>query len=119
MHDRVKNIRKHLNLTQEEFGNRLGITATAVSRIEKGTRPVTSQMQKAICNVFKVDEDWLRDGLGEMFGDPDAELQAMVDVAMTGQNNIRKAMIIAIASLPEEELAIFEKFLDLIEKRRG
>lgn len=67
MNTRIKQLRKTLNLTMEEFGKRLGVTRTAISNIESGNRNVTEQMFKSVCREFKVTEDWLRTGEGEMF----------------------------------------------------
>ena len=43
--ERIKEIRKSLNLTLEKFGEKIGVTKTAISRIEKGERGCTEQMQ--------------------------------------------------------------------------
>lgn len=65
--ERIKEIRKSLKMTMERFGERLGVTKTAISNIEKSNRNVTEQMRKAICREFNVNEEWLRTGNGEMF----------------------------------------------------
>ena len=65
--ERIKEIRKSLKMTMERFGERLGVTKTAISNIEKSNRNVTEQMRKAICREFNVNEEWLRSGNGEMF----------------------------------------------------
>lgn len=65
--ERIKEIRKSLEMTMERFGERLGVTKTAISNIEKSNRNVTEQMRKAICREFNVNEEWLRTGNGEMF----------------------------------------------------
>ena len=65
--ERIKEIRKSLKMTMERFGERLGVTKTAISNIEKSNRNVTEQMRKAICREFNVSEEWLRTGNGEMF----------------------------------------------------
>jgi transcriptional regulator with XRE-family HTH domain len=67
MNLRFKKLRKSLNLNQTEFGEKLGITTTAVSKIEKKTNNLTEQNIKAICREFNVNEEWLRTGNGEMF----------------------------------------------------
>lgn len=69
--ERVKEVRKELGLTLERFGERLGVTKQTVSRIENGVNNLTDQMQKAICREFNVSEEWLRDGVGSMFVEPD------------------------------------------------
>ena len=65
--ERIKEIRKTLKMTMERFGERLGVTKTAISNIEKSKRNVTEQMRKAICREFNINGDWLRTGNGEMF----------------------------------------------------
>lgn len=65
--ERVKAVRKKNELTLEGFGERLGVTKTAISRIEKGERSLTEQMLKAICREFNVNEEWLRTEEGDMF----------------------------------------------------
>ena len=67
MNTRVAELRKELNLTLEKFGKRVGVTKVAISNIEKGNRKLTEQMLLAICKEFDVNEDWLRNGEGEMF----------------------------------------------------
>lgn len=100
MNTRIKQLRKTLNLTMEEFGKRLGVTRTAISNIESGNRNVTEQMFKSVCREFKVTEDWLRTGEGEIFVSlPDEdEFAAYVEdlLADDGENelyNIIKAVM--------------------------
>ena len=67
MKERIKRLRKALELSQKDFGARLGVTDSAISIIESGRRNITEQMEKAICREFNVNYDWLKDGVGEMF----------------------------------------------------
>lgn len=65
--ERVKEIRKTLNLTLEKFGDKIGVQKSAVSKIERGDVGLTEQMSKSICREFNVNEQWLRTGEGEPF----------------------------------------------------
>lgn len=67
MNGRIKELRKKLDMTLEEFGKRLGVTKSAMSNIENGNRNVTEQIFLSICREFNVNENWLRTGCGEMF----------------------------------------------------
>ena len=67
MNERIREIRKEIGLNQVEFATRLGVTGTAISRIEVGERALTEQMLIAICREYNVNEKWLRTGHGEMF----------------------------------------------------
>lgn len=66
---RVREIRKALGLTLDEFGSKLGVTKQTISRIENGVNGLTDQMVRSICREYKVNYDWLVYGDGEMFDD--------------------------------------------------
>ena len=66
--DRIRLVRKTLGLKQGDFASRLGLTQTALSMIELGKTALTDKNIKLICATFAVDEQWLRNGTGEMFG---------------------------------------------------
>ena len=101
--ERIKELRKILGLSQDAFGKKLGVTGTAVSRIEKGERTLTEQMALSICREFRVNYFWLTEGKGDMFaGTP----QRVVDE------------IAEDYKLDEIDKKIIEKYLDLPEDQR-
>ena len=65
--ERVLKIRKTLKMTLEEFGGKLGVAKTTISRIEKGVNNLTDQMATAICRTYNVNYDYLVNGEGDMF----------------------------------------------------
>lgn len=67
MNERVKILRKSLNLSQEAFGKKLGVTGAGISKIESGDRNLTAQMLLLIRQQFGVNPNWLESGEGEMF----------------------------------------------------
>lgn len=67
MNERLKLLRKEFNLTQEEFGNRLGIKRNTVATYESGRNEPIDAVISLICREFCVREEWLRTGDGEMF----------------------------------------------------
>ena len=64
---RVREIRKTISLTLEQFGNRIGVRNSAISKIERGENALTPMARKLICREFGVNEYWLETGEGEMF----------------------------------------------------
>lgn len=66
MHERLKEARKALDLTQAEFGKQIGVTNSAIAFLEKGERNLTDQMILSICRTFSISEEWLRNGTGNM-----------------------------------------------------
>ena len=65
--NRIKTLRKHLNLNQAEFGQKIGLKNGAISWMEKEGNTITKQNIKIICDTFNVSENWLLNGEGEMF----------------------------------------------------
>lgn len=65
--ERIKILRKELNLSQEKFGSKLGLSKVAISDIENGKTGLTERNAKSICRTFNVDYFWLTEGTGEMF----------------------------------------------------
>lgn len=67
MNERLKTLRKSLGMVQEEFGKRIGLKRSSVSKIEKGENGITDQVVLSVCREYSVNESWLRTGEGEMF----------------------------------------------------
>lgn len=100
---RVKEIRKNLNLTLEEFGKKLGIKKSALSRIENNSANLTDKLLISICNVYNVNEEWLRNGEGEIF------IQSKYDILDE---------FIKMYDLDELDRAIFSEYINLDYKDR-
>lgn len=69
--ERIRELRKSLKMTMEQFGEKIGVTKSTISNIENGNRNATEHMVKSICREFNVDYIWLTTGDGEMFIDTD------------------------------------------------
>ena len=115
--ERVRDLRLRLKLTMEEFGKRLGIQKSAVSKIENGSVSLTDQNRIAICREFGVNEDWLRNGDGEPFAEVsrDEQIEKMVNEIMRDKpESFKRRYISALAALDESGWAALEKFVDSI-----
>lgn len=67
MYKRIKEIRKALGLTQEEFAARIGVKRGAIANYEIGRNEPVDAVISLICREYSVSETWLRSGSGEMF----------------------------------------------------
>lgn len=123
MNDRVKELRAALGLSAEKFGARVGVTRSAVSRIENGVVNVTEQMQKSICREFNVNEEWLRNGTGEMFNtlSQDEELAYIVGQALPQADDFVKDTFVALGRLSQEftpdDWKVVKRFVDALAGR--
>jgi len=69
LHNRIREVRQALGLTQREFGEKLWISRDVVGNIEYGRVKPKDLLIGHICKSFGVNEHWLRTGEGEMFGE--------------------------------------------------
>lgn len=67
MNERLKKLRKQMNMTQEEFSKRIGIKRNTLANYEIGRNEPIDAVIFSICREFNVNEAWLRTGDGEMF----------------------------------------------------
>ena len=67
MKTRIKKIRNQFGLTQEDFGKKIGIGKTSVSKLETGENKPSDQTIMLICREFNINENWLRDGVEPMY----------------------------------------------------
>lgn len=67
MKDRIKQLRNTLGLTQEKFAERLGVKRNTIATYEIGRNEPIDAVISLMCREFNVNEDWLRNGNGEMF----------------------------------------------------
>ena len=67
MKDRIKKLRKTLDLTQQEFADRIGISRGNIAAYEVGKNALSDSVISLICREFNVREEWLRNGTGDMF----------------------------------------------------
>ena len=114
MGERVKELRKALGLSGEKFGEKIGVTRSAISDIERGRNGLSDSNILAICREFNVNEEWLRTGSGEMFKDMtlDEEIISFIgDIQWDASNTFKKKFISAIAKLSEEEWKVLEKII--------
>lgn len=65
--ERIKKVRKNLDLTQQKFADQIGTTQNNIASYEIGRREPSAAAVNNICKTFNVSEAWLRTGEGEMF----------------------------------------------------
>lgn len=113
MNERVKGLRKALGLSGEKFGERLGVTRSAISDIERGRNSLSEGNILSICREFNVNEEWLRYGNGEMFIETksDNELFKWAGKVLGSKDmTFRKSFVNALSKLSEDDWEKVEKF---------
>lgn len=118
--ERIKELRKYLDLTMEKFGERLGVGKTAISKLENNERNLTDQMAISICREFNVNETWLRTGEGDMF-EPMSRGETIAQFAgelmKDEDDSFRRRLVEALAQLDEKEWEILEGIAKKLTKK--
>ena len=109
MNERLKELRKALNLTQQAFADAIGVKRNTVATYEIGRNEPIDAVIKLICDRFRVNEIWLRTGEGEMFIElsEDDELQQLIDKSMRDESGeFKRRLAAAILKLTPEQIRI-------------
>lgn len=86
MINRIKSIREALNMSQREFGEKLGVSRDVISNTEYGRVQPKELLIKHICQIYKVNEQWLQNGEGGMFNcniDENNKIKEALDIFKT------------------------------------
>lgn len=109
MKERLKGLRNVLNLTQQEFADRIGIQRGTYAKYEVGRNEPIDAVIRLICQTFHVNETWLRTGEGDMFVEVsrDDELQRLIDASMNDEaGEFKRRIAAAVMRLSPEQLRI-------------
>ena len=109
--ERIKYVRKERGLTLESFGNRLGISAPSVSKLERGLSNPSDQTVMLICRAFHVRADWLLGGVGSMWEErsqEDALWEDLTSIMTAGNDDFRKRLISLLVQMPSENWRVLE-----------
>ena len=107
MNNRIKEVRQYFKLTLEEFGRRIGMTKSGLSK---------DQTITSICREFGVNETWLRTGAGSMLDESKPSILARL--AEEKQLTPREqAIVSAFIDLSPQDRAAIMRYMDsLVEK---
>ena len=121
IYERIRELRKkHLKMSMEVFGKRLGVSRDTINNIELNrlARPDQKMsLYKLICSEFGVSEEWLLNGTGDMWDNKEAEYGTLIDRVMTGENEFAKNIFKTFALFDEKDWealqAMIEKYLNV------
>lgn len=117
--ERIKELRKALNMTMEQFGEKIGVTKSTISNIENGNRNATEHMLKSICREYNANYDYLVYGDGEMFDDlPETLLDELC--LQYNLDELDRSILELYLEMPENvrsyiKQAIREKIIDKVK----
>ena len=121
MNERLKKLRKELDMTQQEFAEGIGIKRNTMATYESGRNEPIDAVISLICTKYNVNENWLRTGEGEMF----VEMSYDDEIAQFGgqvmgeeDDSFKKRLISGLAALDDNGWKVLEDFLDSIQTKK-
>jgi len=129
LNERLKKLRKTLDLTQQEFADKVGTPRDNIGGYETGRRKPSDAVISLICKTNfppkgKVNENWLRTGEGgddNMFIEAprDEQISNFVGELLKGEeDSFKRRFISMLAALDESDWESLKKMVELLQEKR-
>ena len=118
MGERLKLIRKTLNLKQAEFGARIGLSQPSIGLYEKETRPITERVISQLVSEFHINEEYLRHGTGDMFIDRTPDLVRQLSQELSLSQREQRLLLTFLSFPPDTRAQVLDFARDFIDKLR-
>ena len=111
INERIKYIRKHLKMSQKDFGKKIGLKPNSLSDIETEKNAVTEQTLKAVCREFNINEEWLRTEKVEIYKFIQTDDYSEIATIIGEKDPKAKQAIIDYWKLSDSDKELFWKFM--------
>lgn len=121
MKERIKELRKSLGITQQDFADKLGLKRNTIATYEIGKAVPSNRVVSDLCNKYNVNEEWLRTGEGEMFvalNRTQQIAQLTADLFKGEKDSFKERLLLALAKLDENEWKVLEKIAEDLTKEK-
>ena len=125
MNERIKQLRKILGLSREEFANRLGLKSRGkIENIELGRTSPDEPFLDLICKTYNVNSNWLHtveggdDNMFVKLSRNDEISKFIGNIMEYEDDSFKKRLISGLAALDETGWDVLEKFLDSIQIKK-
>lgn len=112
LNERIKELRKYLGYTQQEFAEKIGTARNNIAGYETGKRSPSEAVISLICKTFNVSDAWLRTGSGEMLvaQTRNDEITDFINKTLQGKpESFKLRLISAFSRLDEADWEILER----------
>lgn len=113
--ERMRMLRKELSLTQSEFGENIGLKQAVIGQMENNTRNITDRTVILICEKYKVCEDWLRNGIGEMFKQDENTVAAQLADEFS-LDEVGQAILKSYMKLTDSQKVVIGNYIKAVAK---
>ena len=120
--ERVKELRKQVNLTQQAFADRLNLKRNTVGSYEVNVVEPSDRTISDICREFNVNETWLRTGEGEMFNQitrSEKITSFLTEITEDEGDDFKRRFVDMRAELEPEDWKLLERMAEKLQKKEG
>ena len=121
MNERIRKLRKALDLTQQELADKIGIKRNSYANYETGRNTPIDAIIVSICREFNVNEEWLRTGAGDMFVEiPEEDMYSRAAASILKEDDAlaMEALKLYFQMSPEAKEAVSDYILQLADMIR-
>lgn len=126
MKERLKELRKKLNLTQRELAEKIGVSLTQVSDWERGRYKLSPARIAQICAALNVRREWFETGEGDVLEPQRPEkrtrdeiLADAFELAYNELSDVGKKAVDAVLDRLLEERRRSQKRREIADKQRN
>lgn len=113
---RMKEIRKEMGLSQDEFAKKLKMSRNYICQMEKGWMKPVDKTITYFCKVLGINENWLRTGEGDRYASTtDDDMEIISEVTINDEDS-KKAIVAFCKLTPDQRKAICDIIKSLAEK---
>lgn len=120
--ERVKELRKQVNLTQQAFADRLNLKRNTVGSYEVNVVEPSDRTISDICREFNVNETWLRTGEGETFNQitrSEKITSFLTEITEDEGDDFKRRFVEMLAELEPEDWKLLERMAEKLQKKEG
>jgi Predicted transcriptional regulator len=111
MNERIKEIRKSLNMNQADFSKRIKVAQSTLAQFETGSRTPKDIHISAICREFGVNQAWLETGEGDPFVYGGSTADKLIDTILADKKETAKTVFKALARMDSNK---WDALVDII-----
>lgn len=119
--ERIKQVRKARNCTQQRFADELNLKRNTIANYEIGLTTPSDRTISDICRIFNVNEVWLYTGEGSMDVEMSRsdEIAAFIGDVLSSKPDFRQQLISVLSRLSLDEWKLLEKMSqELVEEQK-
>lgn len=115
MTERLKIIRSNLGLSQTKFAEEMHVSRDVIANYESGRVEPTELFISSLCDKYRINEEWLKFGKGDMHPPKTREVEiAEITAAMykADDNDFRYQLMKLIAQLSPDQIHTLREIVE-------